>query len=70
VGDDPPESAAKMVQVYVSGLRKVLPDGMRGRAGLVAAARERLTEGLDTPDLREAAALLDDGGVPVARTVK
>jgi hypothetical protein len=43
----------------------------RGRAGqargLVAAARERWTEGLDTPDLREAAALLGDGGVPLAR---
>jgi adenylate cyclase len=42
----------------------------RGRAGqgrsLIAPVRERFTEGLDTPDLREAAALLGHDAVPVA----
>ncbi len=42
----------------------------RGRAGqvrgLIAPLRERFTEGLDTPDLREAAALLDDDALPIA----
>jgi len=42
----------------------------RGQAGqarrLVAPLRERFTEGLDTPDLREAAALLGDDAVPTA----
>src|SRR3954452_8393179 len=38
-GDDPPESAVKMIQIYVSQLRKVLPDDTlrtQGRGYLVA----------------------------------
>src|SRR5690349_748427 len=32
-GDDPPESAVKMIQIYVSQLRKVLPGGMLSTHG-------------------------------------
>src|SRR4051794_7514130 len=44
-GEEPPETAVKMVQIYVSQLRKVLPDGMlstRGRGYLLACAPHQL----------------------------
>jgi DNA-binding SARP family transcriptional activator/predicted ATPase len=61
-------SPALELRAAVALARVWLRRGRAGQArGLVAAARERWTEGLDTPDLREAAALLGDGGVPLAR---
>src|SRR3954452_17283022 len=44
-GDDPPESAVKMVQIYISQLRKVLPAGMlrtQGRGYLLALGDAQL----------------------------
>src|SRR3954452_6397979 len=74
-GDEPPESAVKMVQIYVSQLRKVLPeDTLRtqgrgyllslGGAGLDLDRFERLRaegrEALSRDDPREAAEKLRD----------
>src|SRR5947209_14274085 len=62
-GDDPPETAVKMVQIYVSHLRKVLPDGMlrtHGRGYVLALDAATL-------DLDRFAQLREAGRAALAR---